>query len=152
MTTTELFTLCDKVRLDSSQSQSRLSPFLWLTEKISFFFLAAKFRCNVSSKSLKESHHILKGKLSKRHLSKSASELRHREEAKSFQQPSVDYDQVRAAKITTPVQQQDTLARHATVVQKTQAFFTSLKVRRRGNRFISFFDFSKCHFSYTFFL
>lgn len=95
------------------------------------FVTAAKFRSHVSSKSLKETHHLLRGKLGKRHLSKSASELRNRGEAKAFQAATSTECQNSA----TPAQQESP-SRHANVIQKTQAFFASLKVRGGGNRFL----------------
>lgn len=104
---------------------------------------AAKFRCNVSSRSLKETQHLLKGKLSKKHLSKSASELQHREERKGLQR-TVTTDKGGGWSESSQKHQQqhragmapESLAKHANVVQKTQAFFASLKVRCRGNRLL----------------
>ena len=94
--------------------------------------LASRFRCNNSSKSLKDNRQILRGKLSKCHISKSACELQNRGAAhRSSIEEAAEI--VSENKIVTTPAQHDVLARHATVVQKTQAFFSSLKVRRRGN-------------------
>ncbi|XP_065220032.1 multiple C2 and transmembrane domain-containing protein isoform X2 [Planococcus citri] len=92
--------------------------------------IAAKFRSHVSSKSLKETHQLLKSKLGKRHLSKSASELRHRGDTAKFtnQQASTSNESANV------VLQQESPSRHATVIQKTQAFFASLKERWSKSR------------------
>lgn len=117
-----------------------------------YLITAAKFRCNVSTRSLKETQHLLKGKLSKKHLSKSASELQHQGERKGLHR-TVTTDKRGGWSESSPKHQQhhragmppDSLAKHATVVQKTQAFFASLKVRCRGNRLL--FPFISQHLS-----
>lgn len=99
---------------------------------IVFFLSASKFRCHISSKSLKDNHQVLRGKLSKCQISKSACELQnHGGGHKSSVEEPAQIE--KENKVTAPHPQHDILARHATVVQRTQAFFSSLKVRRRGN-------------------
>lgn len=71
-------------------------------------------------------------------MSKSASELRQHGEIKSVphcQQSTVPTTcaKTESSGAKTTSGHYELLAKHATVVQKTQAFFTSLKVRRRGN-------------------
>lgn len=79
--------------------------------------------------------------MDKRHLSKSASELRHRGEGRgnSAQQAAAASTSgtggdCASSGVTSRTQQQESPSRHGSVIQKTQAFFTSLKVSGGGNR------------------